>query len=83
MSDYQPRPQGGWPAQPPQGGGGREEYREAGGHGPWSYDEPAGDQQPTRQPRRRRRRWPIVLTVIALLILAILAIGDQVAKSYA
>lgn len=91
MSEYQPRPQGGWPSQPPadsagQGGHGRAEY----GHGPGSYDQATWEQathgqQPAGRSavRRRRKRWPIVLTVVIVVILAILGIGDQVAKAVA
>lgn len=42
-----------------------------------------GQQQPAPPRRRRRKRWPVVLLVVVILILAILGIGDQVAKSYA
>lgn len=84
MSDYQPRSQGGWPAQPPASGGqgnyGQADY----GYGPSSYEQATYGQQPGRPRRRRRRRRPLVwLTVVVVLILAILGIGDQVAKAYA
>ena len=68
MSDYQSRGQGGWPAQPPANGG---------------YGQPDSGPGPVAPPRRRRKRWPIVLLVVVILILAILGIGDQVAKSVA
>lgn len=72
MSDYQPR----------QGGG----YDQTGyghGYGPSSYEQAAYGQQPG-PPRRRRRRHPLVwLAVVIAAILAILGIGDQVAKAYA
>jgi LmeA-like phospholipid-binding len=93
VSDYQPRAQGGWPAQPPSNqplngqppNGGPDDSTRAyqrGGYGPGSYGPPA---QPggTAGRRRRRRRWPIVLVIVLVLLLAIAAIGDQVAKSYA
>ena len=95
MSDYQPRRQGGWPAQPPAGGAGQGGYGQGGygqggygqadhGRGPSSYEQAAYGQQPARPPRRRRRRRPLVwLAVVVVLILAILGIGDQVAKGYA
>ena len=84
MSDYQPRSHSGWPAQPPANGAGQGEYGQADhGYGPGSYDQATYQQQAGRPPGRRRRRWPIVLTVIVVLILAILGIGDQVAKSVA
>jgi hypothetical protein len=83
VSEYQPRPQGGWPAQPPandasRGGNGQADY------GPGSYDQATYAQQAATPPRRRRRkRWPIVLGVLVVLILAILGIGDQVGKAVA
>ncbi len=91
MSEYQPRSQGGWPSQPPENGGGQGDQGQADyGYGPGSYDQPSwerathGQQAGGRGPgRRRRKRWPIVLTVVIVLILAILGIGDQVAKSVA
>lgn len=101
MSDYQPRPQGGWPAQPPASGPGPGEAAQEGygqadhGPGPGSYDQAtygqpgygpqAGyGQQAGRPPRRRRRRHPLVwLIVVLVVILAVLGIGDQVAKAYA
>jgi LmeA-like phospholipid-binding len=78
VSDYQPRAQGGWPAQPPAGGYGPDHDA---GYGP-EYGPGYG---PTaRPPRRRRRRRPLVaLTVVIVVILVILGIGDQVAKAYA
>ncbi|HEX3516603.1 MAG TPA: DUF2993 domain-containing protein, partial [Trebonia sp.] len=84
MSEYQPRSRDGWPAQPPADGAGQGGYGQADhGYGPGSYDQ-ATYQQAAQPPRRRRRkRWPIVLTVVIVLILAILGIGDQVAKSVA
>jgi hypothetical protein len=90
VSEYQPRPQGGWPTQPPANGAGQGGHGQADhGYGPGSYDQAtwekaAHGQQPPGPPRRRRRkRWPIVLTVVVVLILAILGIGDQVAKAVA
>jgi len=74
MSDYQSRGQGGWPAQPPPGGG-------YGGYGQPDYG-PYGPGQ-AAPPRRRRKRWPIVLLVVVILLVAIIAIVDQVAKSVA
>ena len=61
MSDYQPRPQGGWPAQPPtsgagqgghwQGGYGQEGYGQADyGPGPGSYDQATHGQAGYGQP---------------------------------
>ena len=85
MSEYQPRPQGGWPDQPPandasRGGNGQADH----GYGPGSYDQSTYAQQAATPPRRRRRRrWPVVLAVLVVLILAILGIGDQVAKAAA
>ena len=71
MSDYQPRAQGGWPAQPPANG--PADYRQ-GGYQP-AYGRP---------PRRRRRhRGLIALLVVLVIILVILGVGDQVARSYA
>ena len=71
MSDYQRRAQGGWPTQPPDDGYGD-------GYGP-------GYGPTARLPRRaRRRRHPLAwLTVVIVVLLVILGIGDQVAKSYA
>ena len=86
MSEYQPRPRDGWPAQPPADGAGQGGYGQADyGPGPGSYDQATYGQQAGRSAvrRRRRKRWPIVLTVVIVLILAILGIGDQVAKSVA
>jgi hypothetical protein len=85
VSEYQPRPQGGWPDQPPandasRGGNGQADH----GYGPGSYDQATYAQQAATPPRRRRRkRWPVVLAVLVVLILAILGIGDQVAKAVA
>jgi len=85
VSEYQPRPQGGWPDQPPandasRGGNGQADH----GYGPGSYDQSTYAQQAATPPRRRRRRrWPVVLAVLVVLILAILGIGDQVAKAAA
>ena len=91
MSEYQPRSRDGWPAQPPENGAGQGGYGQPDyGPGPGSYDQASwekathGQQAGGRSPvRRRRKRWPIVLTVVIVLILAILGIGDQVAKSVA
>lgn len=67
MSDYQPRAQRGWPAQPS-------------ADSPTQYGQPPYAPPPRR--RRRRRRW-IALAVVVVVILAILGVGDQVARSYA
>lgn len=75
MSDYQSRGQRGWPAQPPANGG-----YDRGDYGYGQAPQPAYGQRPAR---RRRRRWPVVLVVVIVLILAVLGIGDQVARSYA
>jgi hypothetical protein len=86
VSDYQPGSHGGWPTQPPASGAGQGQERHGQadyGYGPGSYDQATYNQQAARPPRRRRKRWPIVLTVIVVLLLAILGIGDQVAKAYA
>jgi len=91
VSEYQPRSQGGWPSQPPGNGGGQGDHGQADhGYGPGSYDQPSWERATHGQQaggraagRRRRKRWPIVLTVVIVLILAILGIGDQVAKSVA
>jgi hypothetical protein len=85
VSDYQPRPQGGWPSQPPAGGAGQGGYEQANyNYGPGSYDQATYGQQAAGPPRRRRRRHPLVwLLVVLVVILALGGIGDQVAKSYA
>jgi hypothetical protein len=90
VSEYQPRPQDGWPAQPPANGAGQGGYGQADhGYGPGSYDQATyekamhGQQPASPLRRRRRRRWPIVLAVVVVLILAVLGIGDQVAKAVA
>jgi hypothetical protein len=91
VSEYQPRSQDGWPSQPPANGGGQVDHGQADyGYGPGSYDQPSWERATHGQQaggrgagRRRRKRWPIVLTVVIVLILAILGIGDQVAKSVA
>jgi hypothetical protein len=84
VSEHQPRPRDGWPAQPPADGAGQGGYGEADyGSGPGSYDQATYGQQAAPPRRRRRKRWPIVLVVLVVLILAILGIGDQVAKSVA
>jgi hypothetical protein len=91
VSEYQPRSQDGWPSQPPANGGGQGDHGQADyGYGPGSYDQPSWERATHGQQaggrgagRRRRKRWPIVLTVVIVLILAILGIGDQVAKSVA
>lgn len=88
VSDYQPRAQDGWPAQPPVSGPGQGGYGQA-GYGPESYDQATYEQatygqRAGRPPRRRRRRHPLVwLVVVLVVILAIGGIGDQVAKAYA
>jgi hypothetical protein len=78
VSDYQPRERGGWPTQPPV-------------NRPADYGYGYG-QQPGlgrarsgrgSRPRRRRRRWPVVLVIVIAVLLAIAAIGDQVARTYA
>lgn len=81
MYPNQPRPQDGWPAQPPQHTstpGDAPGYRQDG-------DQPYPTAAPGRPPRRRRRRgrvWIVLLGV--LVVLAVVAvIGDQVAKAYA
>lgn len=92
MSEYQPRSRDGWPAQPPANGAGQGGYGQADqGYGPGSYDQASygqatyGQQPPARSPvrRRRRKRWPIVLTVVIVLLVAIFVIGDQIAKAAA
>jgi len=91
VSEYQHRSQGGWPSQPPGNGEGQGDHGQADyGYGPGSYDQPSWERATHGQQaggrgagRRRRKRWPIVLTVVIVLILAILGIGDQVAKSVA
>lgn len=90
MSEYQPRSQGGWPAQPPESGAGQGGYGQTGYvYGPGSYDQATFEQaqygqRPGGPPRRRRRRrGPVAAAVVLVLILAILGIGDQVAKAYA
>src|SRR5579871_1701914 len=95
VSDYQPRPQGGWPAQPPQSSGGGQDR---GGYGqPGDYGQDVFGQQGYGQPggygpgygsrgarpRRRRRRGWIVLTVFVVVILVILGVADQVARTVA
>jgi len=78
VSDYQPRAQGGWPAQPP-----------ASGYGP-DYDAGYGPDNgprygPTaRMPRRRRRRGRLIALAIVLVILLVIAgVADQVSRVYA
>jgi hypothetical protein len=85
VSENQPRSHDGWPTQPPANGAGQRGYGQADyGYGPGSYDQATYAQQAAAPPRRRRRkRWPIVLTVVIVLILAVLGIGDQVAKAAA
>ncbi len=85
MSDYQPRAQGGWPAQPPASGTGQGGYGQADyGYGPGSYQQAGYGQPAGRPPRRRRRRHPLAwLAVVVVVILAVAGIGDQVAKAYA
>src|SRR5262249_18566816 len=60
-------------------------YGQAGqGYGPGSYEQATYGQQPGRPPRRRRRGRPLVwLAVVVVVILAIVGIGDQIAKAYA
>jgi hypothetical protein len=85
VSENQPRSRDGWPTQPPANGAGQRGYGQADyGYEPGSYDQATYAQQAATPPRRRRRkRWPIVLTVVIVLLLAILGIGDQVAKAAA
>ncbi len=88
MSDYQPRAQGGWPAQPPaqgpgQAGHGRASYGKP-GYGPNQYGQAGPGPQAGPPPRRRRRhRGLIALVVVLVILVAAAVIGDQVAKSYA
>ncbi len=97
MSDYrnQPPAQGGWPAQPPASGAGQGFYSQDSngqngygqpGYGQNGYGQP-GYRQPgygAKPPRRRRRgRKRIGFAVTLVVILAVLFIGDQVAKAYA
>ena len=82
MSDYQPRAQGGWPAQPPADSLGPRGYPVSHGQdapgGRGAYGPPPG------RMRRRRRRHPLAVLVAVLVVLAVIAvIADQVAKSYA
>jgi hypothetical protein len=85
VSDYQPRPQGGWPAQPPQSSGGGQDrdgygqpsYNQQGAYGP-GY----GSRGRVPRPRRRRRGW-VVLIVFVVAILVIFGIADQVARTVA
>lgn len=83
MSDYQPRGQGGWPAQPPSNSG----YDQGYGQRDYGYGQASQGgyaQSPAAPPRRRRRRrWPVILAVVVVVILAIAGIGDQVARAYA
>jgi hypothetical protein len=79
VSDYQPRPQGGWPAQPASGSPGsfsQPGYGQPGDGG--SYGPPPG-----RRRRRRRHRGLIALAVVLVIIVVVLVIGDQIARSYA
>ena len=87
MSEYEPRGQGGWPAQPPVNG--QADHRQGGhrqgGHQP-GYGQQGGygqPQQAIRRPRRRRHGCLISLLVVLVVILVILGVGDQVARSYA
>jgi hypothetical protein len=73
-----------------QGGYGQGNYDQTAAYGRGSFDqggtynEAAPGQATYGQPRRRRRRHPLVwLVVVLVVILAIAGIGDQVAKSYA
>lgn len=74
MSVYpnQPRPQDGWPAQPPQ-------YSDQGGYRSEPLRPGAG-----RPPRRRRRGagWIALLVVVAVLAV-LFVVGDQIARAYA
>jgi hypothetical protein len=85
VSENQPRSRDGWPTQPPANGAGQRGHGQA-DYGPGSYDQATYAQQAAGRSavrRRRRKRWPIVLTVVIVLLLAILGIGDQVAKAAA
>ena len=91
MTDYpnQSRPQGGWPAQPPQSGGGayggayggepyrREAFRPE-GYGPGDYSPAA----PVRRRRRGRRAWT-VLIVLLLILVGLFVAADRIAVAYA
>jgi len=74
VSEYQPRAQGGWPAQPP-----------AGGYGPdYGSDHDPGYRPTGRLPRRRRRRRPLIaLTIVLVVLLVIAGVADQVFRVYA
>jgi hypothetical protein len=87
VTDYpsQSRPQGGWPAQPPQSGGGqygggpyrREPFRPE-GYGQGDYS-PAG---PPRRRRRGRRAWTALIVVVVVLV-ALFVAADRIAVAYA
>jgi hypothetical protein len=85
VSEYpnQPRPQGGWPAQPPRYSSAPDGYRpERFGQDadprPWAEPGPA----PGRRRRRRGRGWiALFVTLIAGAVLFVVA--DQVARAYA
>lgn len=78
MSEYpdQPRPQGGWPTQPPQYTGHEQDRHRPDGYG-LGYE-------PRRPRRRRRRRRGWIALLCTLIVLAVLfVVADQVAKAYA
>ena len=70
MGDYpdEPRPQGGWPAQPP----------------PYAEGLPAWQDYPAAPPRRRRgRRAAAVVVTLVILIVALFVAADRIAVGYA
>ncbi|HEY0932939.1 MAG TPA: DUF2993 domain-containing protein [Trebonia sp.] len=86
MSEYQPRGQGGWPAQPPAMSPGPRDYPVS--HGQGASGEPGYGRgaygPPPGRTRRRRRRHPGLILLVVLAVLAVVAvIADQVARSYA
>jgi hypothetical protein len=87
VSDYQPRPQRGWPEQPPADVTGHGERPRHGEHGDADHAQEAPGPRAARsrgaRRRARRKRWPIAVAVTLVLLLAALAIGDQVARTYA
>lgn len=80
----QPRPQGGWPDQPPQYSGRPGDDEARSGSEPYGYGA-SGPRQGVRPlpPRRRRRRGWIALLIVLVVLAVLFVIGDQVAKAYA
>ncbi len=79
----QPRPQGGWPDQPPQYSDRPGDDEARSGSEPYGSSVPGSRQGMRPLPPRRRRRGWIGLLIVLVVLAVLFVIGDQVAKAYA